>query len=364
MKTVKVNLAQRSYNIYIGKGALGKLAPFIKCSDPAAPLFIVTNKKINALHGRKLASALKPLGRKILTCEVPDSERAKSFPVYIKTIRALARFAKKTKPLVLAFGGGVVGDLAGFVASAYRRGVPYVQVPTTLLGQVDSAVGGKVAIDIAEAKNIVGDFYQPKMVVCDTGFLKTLPQKELRNGLSEIVKYGIIKDKKFFAFLEKNLNGVLSLKSRALQHVVFRSCAIKARVIEKDEFDTKDLRAILNFGHTLGHAIEAASRYSKSVTHGQAVASGMAMASLIALKLGMLRKGDCERIRTLIKRVWPKIQIQKIKPGDVLEALSYDKKFIYGVNRFILPKRIGLVKVVDKVPQRLIKKVIESAPLC
>ena len=360
MKTVKVNLDKRSYNIYIGRGIITKLSSLLDLRSASTPLFIVTNKKVSSLHGGKLREALKPVSKKILFYEVPASEKAKSFPVYIKTLRRLARFARKTRPLVFAFGGGVTGDLAGFVASAYRRGVPYVQIPTTLLAQVDAAIGGKVAIDIKEAKNIVGNFYQPKMVLCDLQFLKTLSQNELRNGLVEIVKYGIIKDKKFFTFLEKNIEKVLGLSESALERVVFTSCDIKAEVVEKDELDTKDLRAILNFGHTIGHAIEAASRYSKSITHGQAVGLGMVMASLIALRLGILKKRDYERIRSLVKKVSPKTKKIRVKPNSIIKALSYDKKFIYGVNRFILPKRIGCVKIVDKVPSALIKKVIEE----
>lgn len=360
MKTVKIDLGPRSYNIYIGKGIVGKLPSLIKLETRNTPLFIVTNRRINTLHGGKLKKVLMPLSKKILFCEVPDSEKAKSFPVYIRTVRRLARFARKTRPYVIAFGGGVIGDLAGFVASAYRRGVPYIQIPTTLLAEVDSAIGGKVAIDIKEAKNIVGNFYQPRMVICDLQFLKTLPKKELRNGLVEIIKYGIIKDKELFTFLEKNVKKILKLDNEALEHVIFKSCGIKAGIVEADELDTKDLRAILNFGHTIGHAIEAAIGYSRSITHGQAVASGMVMASAIALKLKMLKSGDYKKIYSLVRKVSPEIKTGHIKLKDILSALSYDKKFIYGVNRFILPEKIGRVKIVSKIPRTLIKTVIEE----
>jgi len=360
MKTVSVHLGQRSYDIRIGRGALDKAIPFLKTLIAKAPVFVITNKKINSLHGKKLRAALRGLEGKILFYEVPDSEKAKSFPVYIRTISRLARFSRKQKPVVFAFGGGVVGDLAGFVSSAYRRGVPYVQIPTTLLAQVDSAIGGKVAIDIKEAKNIVGNFYQPKIVLCDTRLLKTLPEKELRNGLAEIVKYGIIKDSSLFAFLEKNMKKILRLDGAALDYIIFKCCAIKASVVEKDELDTGDLRAILNFGHTIAHAIEAASRYSGSVSHGRAVASGMVMASFIALELGGLKKTDYKKICSLIKKAVPKAAIKRLKPGAILNALSYDKKFIYGTNKFILPKRIGRVEIRSNVPEALIKTAIEK----
>jgi 3-dehydroquinate synthase len=358
MKTVKISLGPRSYSIYIGRGILNRLHSLIKLKARNAPLFVVTNKKINALHGQKLKKVLTQASKKILFCEVPDSEKAKSFPVYIKTIKRLARFARKTKPLVIAFGGGVVGDLTGFIASAYRRGVPYVQIPTTLLSQVDSAIGGKVAIDIKEAKNIVGNFYQPKMVLCDSQFLKTLPGKEARDGLVEIIKYGIIKDKALFTYIEKNIKKILKLDNLALEHVIFKSCSIKAEIVEKDELDTKDLRAILNFGHTIGHAIEAALGYSGGVSHGRAVASGMIMASVIAMELKMIKEKDCKRIYSLIRRASPAIKLGRRKLKGILNALSYDKKFIHGANRFILPEGIGRVKIVDKVPQALIKAVI------
>ncbi len=360
MKVVKVNLGKRSYEILIGKGAISKLSTLRKTQGLGRPFFVITNKKINALHGKRLAAVLRKLSTKILFYEVPDSEKAKSFSVYIKAIRRLASFAVKEKPIIFAFGGGVVGDLAGFVASAYRRGVPYVQIPTTLLAQVDSAVGGKVAIDIEEAKNIVGNFYQPGMVICDLHFLTTLPVKELRDGLTEIIKYGIIKDAKFFAYLEKNLKSVLKRRPAVLEHIVLKSCSIKARVVEKDELDTLDLRAMLNFGHTIGHAIEAATRYSGVLTHGEAVRAGMVMASIIALRLGMIDGNVCKKINSLIQREMPRLCLKGVSSGKILTALSYDKKFIDGVNRFILPEKIGCVKIVENVPQALIKEVIES----
>ncbi|MBN1354047.1 MAG: 3-dehydroquinate synthase [Candidatus Omnitrophica bacterium] len=360
MKIVKVNLGERSYNICIGTHVINRLPFLLKLNSPPPPIFVITNKRIRVLHGPKLQKLLNRIGEKILFHEIPDSETAKSFPVYIKTIKVLSGFAKKAKPLIFAFGGGVVGDLAGFVASAYKRGVPYVQIPTTLLGQVDSAIGGKVAIDIQEAKNIVGNFYQPKMVLCDLAFLRTLPEKEIRNGLVEVVKYGIIKDMELFLFLEKNVKEILRLNKKILEYIIFKSCFIKAKVVAKDEFDIKDARAILNFGHTIGHAVEAASRYAKSVTHGHAVALGMIASSLIALRLGILRESDCTRISALVQRVAPRGKIKGLRLKAIIDALSYDKKFIYGENRFILPEKIGKVKIVDGISDVLIKEVIEK----
>ncbi|MFH1594168.1 MAG: 3-dehydroquinate synthase [Candidatus Omnitrophota bacterium] len=360
MKTVKVNLGQRSYNIYIGKNIIEKLWLLTKITPHDVPLFVVTNNKVNTHYGEGLKKALRPISKKIMIHEVPDTEKAKSFPVYVKTIRKLARFATNTRPIVIAFGGGVTGDLTGFVASAYRRGVPYIQIPTTLLAQVDSAIGGKVAIDIKEAKNIVGNFYQPKMVLCDLRFLRTLPKREIQNGLVEIVKYGIIKDKKLFSYIERNLKQILTLDEKVIEHIIYKSCSIKARVVETDEFDTKDHRAILNFGHTLGHAIETASSYRGSMAHGQAVAMGMVMASLIAVKLELLSKKNYEKIFSLVNKISAKTSTRHIKLEDVMTALSYDKKFIYGVNRFILPTAVGHVRIVDQVPNSIINNVVKN----
>lgn len=360
MKTIKVKLGPRSYNIHIGEGVTKKLSTFIRPDVPNVPIFVITNQKINSLYGKKIKRALTPISKNICVFKVPDSEKAKSFSIYIKTMKSLAKFARKTKPILFALGGGVIGDLTGFVASTYRRGVPYVQIPTTLLAQVDSAIGGKVAIDIKEAKNIVGDFYQPKLVLCDLGFLKTLPQKELRNGLVELVKYGIIKDKKLFEFIEKNISKILKSNIASLERIVFKSCSIKASVVAKDEFDTKDVRAILNFGHTIGHAIEAASQYKSSIKHGQAVAIGMLMASFIALKLRLLRKRDHERLCALVKKVAPKTSLKTLNEKNILKSLSYDKKFVKGTNKFILPVKIGRVRVVTNIPQDLIKEALRK----
>ncbi|MCQ9206603.1 MAG: 3-dehydroquinate synthase [Omnitrophica bacterium] len=359
MKTVKVRLGKRSYPIYIGKGATEKLFSHITSRIDNRPIFVVTNRKINTLHGRKLKKFLRPLTRRIRFYEVPDSEKAKSFSVYTKAISVLAHFARKIRPLVIAFGGGVVGDLAGFLASTYRRGVPYINIPTTLLAQVDSSIGGKVAIDIKGAKNIIGNFYQPSAVACDFRFLKTLPEKELRNGLVETLKYGIIKDVRLFSFIDKNLKKILSLDHASLEYIVYAASSIKARIVGRDEFDNKDLRVILNFGHTIGHAIEAASGYSRSVAHGRAVAYGMLAASLIALRMGILKKEDNDKINALIRKVLsPKIK--GVRPKAILSALLYDKKFVRGVNKFILPKKIGRVKIVENIPQKLIEEVLRE----
>lgn len=359
MKIVRVGLGRRSYNIHIGKGIIEKLRPDKALGLEKRPVFVLSNRKIWSLHGASVIKFLRPISSSVLVHKVSDSEKAKSFPVYTKTIGKLSDFAKKTKPLLVSFGGGVIGDLGGFVASTYRRGVPYLNIPTTLLAQVDSAIGGKVALDINKAKNIVGNFYQPLQVLCELRFLKTLPEKELRNGLAEVVKYGIIKDGKLFSFLEKNLEKIIKRDWDSLEYIVARSCAIKARIVEKDEYDTRDIRAVLNFGHTIGHAVEAACHYSNTLPHGRAVAIGMIMAISISMELGLIRKVDCERMQALLGRIDKGARkLKRIRSGDILEALSYDKKFVSGKNKFILPRKIGSVKIVEGIPRNIIKRVV------
>ncbi len=358
MKTIKVGLKKRSYNIYVGKGAVNRLSSLSGVIAKNSPIFVVTNRKIRSLFHKDLTSAISGLSEKVFFCEVPDSETAKSFRVYEKTVGLLTDFSKRSTPLVIALGGGVVGDLSGFVASTFRRGVPYVQVPTTLLGQVDSAIGGKVAIDIPRAKNIIGNFYQPKLVLCDTDFLKSLPKKEFRNALAEIIKYGIIKDSAFFYFIEKNHKKLIRLEPDITEYAIAKCCGIKARVVEKDEFDEKDKRAILNFGHTVGHAIEASLKFSLSMPHGEAVARGMIIASDVALRMKMLSDNDFKRVKKLIKKVCGISKNRAMKTSSVLSAMRYDKKFVGGVNKFVLPTRIGNVKVVRNIPAAIIKKAI------
>ena len=359
MKAIRVKLGNRSYHIYVGTNVIRKLRSVLNIKDKNTPVFVISNKKILKYQGKPLKKALKNLSSNITFHTVPDSETAKSFGIYRKAAARLSKKAKKTTPLVIAFGGGVVGDLTGFVASTYRRGVPYVQIPTTLLAQVDSAIGGKVALDIKEAKNIIGSFYQPRAVFCDLALLDSLPEKEIKNGLVEVIKYGVIKDPALFTIVEKNLGKILKRDRALLEFIVRRACAIKARVVEADEFDTRGVRAILNFGHTFGHAIEASASYRKSVSHGEAVARGMVMASGMAMELGLLSKKDYNRIKLLVHRIKGK-KGRALNVKKLLASMAFDKKFTKGTNKFILPKKIGSVTVLEKVPENFIKKAVEG----
>lgn len=360
MKKVHVNLGKRSYDIFIGYGITKGLAKLLPRTILSSPILVVTNKKVRRIAGKVLLDSLKSTKGRIQIKEIPDSERAKSFQVYAQIILKLSEMGKGAKPAIIALGGGVVGDVTGFAAATYRRGIPYVHVPTTLLAQVDSSIGGKVAIDLPQAKNLVGNFYQPKAVICDLSFLKTLPKKEIRNGLAEVIKYGIIYDERFFKYIANNIQNISKLKKDTVEYVVWRSASIKAKIVSRDEYDTSDVRVILNFGHTFAHAIEAAFKYSKAKTHGESVAIGMLMACETASRLNMLGVGDVSRVKEIIKRAGLPT---KIYPGSVeklMRALQYDKKFLHGKNRLVLPNRIGRVRVVENIPEPLIRNVLRK----
>jgi len=360
MKNVKVDLGSKSYNIRIGSKALKTLPGLVKEVMPSAPVVVISDLTVKKKTSKVYSPVLDALPGGTIHIAVPASERSKSIDVFQKITARIARKTKMHRPLIIALGGGVTGDLAGFVAATYRRGVPLIQVPTTLLADVDSSIGGKVGVDLPEAKNLVGAFKQPDGVIIDTDFLKTLPLRQLRNGISEVIKYGIIHDRKFFAYLEKNIKNILSLKKDALEKVIYRCAFIKARVVEKDEFDTRDVRIKLNFGHTLGHAVESAAGYSQALNHGEAVALGMLMVSDIAFHLDILAEENLIRIRDLIKRAGLPVRARSISLNRAIEAYYHDKKFTKGSNRFVLPLDIGRVEVIEGIPELLIKNVVKK----
>jgi len=359
MKKIKVRLKERSYDILIGSGCLNSLGRALGRLDIGRDAFIITNAKIKSLYGRQINRALRKTCSSVRYQVIPDSERAKSVSVCLKILNKIAGHDKKKRIFVVAIGGGVAGDLAGFIASVYRRGIPYVQIPTTLLAQVDSAIGGKVAIDLAVGKNLVGSFYQPRLVVSDVSLLKSLPLFEIKNGLAEIIKYGVIKDVRLFAFIEKHYRDILRLEKSALNYVIYKCSKIKAGIVEIDERDSKDKRIILNCGHTIAHAIETASSY-KNYTHGEAVAIGMLAEGSLSCKLGLLRPAALSRLENLLEGIGLPTRLSGVSIGRVIEAQEHDKKIIRQVNRFVLPTRIGSVKICENIPVSLIKSVIRE----
>ncbi|MDD3088685.1 MAG: 3-dehydroquinate synthase [Candidatus Omnitrophica bacterium] len=362
MKKIKVSLKDRSYGIFIGRGALRELPRVIRRSGFRGPVVILTDPVVSSNTSRLVEPMLASLSRshENLRITVPSSERSKSLAVYGDTVEKIARKTQGKKPLIVALGGGVVGDLAGFIAATFRRGVPFIQVPTTLLAQVDSSIGGKCGVDLLAAKNLIGAFYQPRAVIADVDILSSLPTRQVRNGMAEVVKYAVIKSPALFDMLEKDMPKVISLKGFHIEHVIYECAAIKARIVERDERDVQDVRIILNFGHTLGHAIETATSYSEAYNHGEAVALGMILAGDIALELGMISLSDLERIKNLIARAGLPTRITGVTPRKIMESMGFDKKFTSGANRLVLPCGIGSVKIIDDIPELLIKTVLRK----
>lgn len=360
---VKVNLRGRSYQILIGEGILLKLGAVLKSLQLGKVGVIVTNPTINRLYNHLIKAALRDSGSELHFLEVPDTEESKSSGECIKLIERFADLDKGRGIFIIAFGGGVIGDLAGFAASVYRRGVPYIQLPTTLLAQVDSSIGGKVAIDLPCGKNLIGSFYQPRLVLSDTHFLNSLKPAQIKQALAEIIKYAVIADKRLFSFLEKHLEAILNLEQKKLQYIIEVCARIKARIVEQDETDRKDKRIILNFGHTTAHALEAAARYSQDYPHGNAVALGMLVAGELAKELKIVCTKDVERIDALITKAGLPTKITGLKLEDILKAQAHDKKFTGGKNRFVLPVRIGRVVVKEDIPEEVIVRAIKSRML-
>jgi 3-dehydroquinate synthase len=356
----RVSLGDRSYDILIGDGLLSKSGIIINKLNMGRDAVVITNKALERAYGKTLKNSLNRSGISVKFELLPDSEKAKSSHTLLKVLNHIAAYDKKRSVFIIALGGGVVGDLAGFAAAAYKRGIPYAQIPTTLLAQVDSSVGGKVAIDLSAAKNLAGAFYQPKVVISDTGVLMSLSQRQIHNGLAEIIKYGVIKDRDLFAYLERNHRRAARLDKRVLAHLIMRSVKIKARLVGEDELDSKGKRIILNYGHTIGHAIEAASSYSNKYNHGEAIAIGMCVAADIACKLNLLKRADAERIECLIKKCGLPTKAKGLKFHKIYEAHLHDKKFVRNKNRFVLPYAPGRAGVVEAIPGRLIAEAVKK----
>jgi len=360
MKTIKVNLGERSYDIVIGRGILKLLPAYLKKLGAGSDAYIITNPFIRDKYARPIANILKKNRFALRFRIIPDSEKSKSIATAMSILKDIAAYDDKKRAIfIIAIGGGVTGDLSGFVASLYKRGIPYIQIPTTLLAQVDSSIGGKTAVDLKQGKNLVGAFYQPRLVFSDTSTLESLTLRQLRSGFAEVIKYAVIKDGKLFAYLEKNYPDILTLKMQPLESIVESCARIKADIIQRDEMEKKSIRTMLNFGHTIGHAIEAAANY-KGYNHGEAIALGMVAASNISLKLGLISDVTAQRIEGLIKKIGLPVRIKKIPAEAIIKAHYRDKKFIGSKNRFVLINGIGKVSIVENVPLGIIKEVLQN----
>lgn len=366
MKSLRVHLGDRSYSIWVGRGLLADIGPVLERAGlQRRHAVVVSQRAVADRYLQAVSSGLARTGARALPFLVPDtrsSEAAKSYAVYLKLIRFLASQDGEGKSLfVVALGGGVIGDLAGFAAAVYRRGVPFIQVPTTLTAQVDSAIGGKTGIDLPEGKNLLGTIYQPFAVLSDPGVLDSLPERHWSDGFAEVIKYGMIEDARLFGELEKRGLDGLRQRPQEMDRVIYRCAEIKARVVEKDELDKKGVRMVLNFGHTAGHGIEAAGAYAGRYTHGEAVAIGMLVACDIAARTGVLKDASLtQRLeKTLIKFRLP-LYFKGISVEAVLTAIGYDKKSDLGKNRFILPESLARTRIVRDVPVSVIRKALEG----
>jgi 3-dehydroquinate synthase len=356
---VQINLAERSYPIVIGTGLLADAATYQKLPSAASAL-IVSNTTVAPLYAAQLQAALGACYGKVLLLELPDGEAHKDWPTLQLIFNVLLQQGCDRKTVLFALGGGVVGDMTGFAAASYMRGVPFVQVPTTLLAQVDSSVGGKTAINHPLGKNMIGAFYQPHLVVCDLDALKTLPSRELSAGLAEVIKYGPIADLEFLRWIETNVDALLRGDAGALGHAVKRSCEIKAWVVGQDERET-GLRAILNFGHTFGHAIESGLGYGAWL-HGEGVGCGIVMAAHLSQRLGMVDMQFVERLVKLIARAGLPVRAPRLSQSDnagrYLDLMRVDKKSEAGEIRFVLLDGPGRA-VVRKAPDAMVREVVD-----
>ena len=354
--TFTVDLGTRSYPIVIGGDLLGSASTYAQLPRAASAL-IVSNTAVAPLYAAQLQAALQAHYGQVHVLQLPDGEAHKDWQTLNLIFDALLGQACDRKTVLFALGGGVVGDMTGFAAASYMRGVPFVQVPTTLLAQVDSSVGGKTAINHPLGKNMIGAFYQPQLVVCDLGTLKTLPAREVSAGLAEVIKYGPIADWAFFEWLEANMEALRALDPDALRYAVRQCCEIKARVVAQDERES-GLRAILNFGHTFGHAIEASMGYGNWL-HGEAVGAGMVMAADLSQRLGLIDSSTVARLTQLIARAGLPTQAPKIALDEFMDHMRVDKKAEGGAMKFVLIKPNG-VAVVQAAPDALVLQSISA----
>jgi 3-dehydroquinate synthase len=355
--TIRVALGERSYDIEIGRGLISSAAGFIGRRLPAGRAIVVTDEQVRGLYAQRVVQALAAGGWQADVLAVPPGEASKCVATAERLWNDLARLLADRKSAIVALGGGVVGDLAGFVAATYARGLPLVQIPTTLLAQVDSSVGGKVGINLPAAKNIVGAFWQPAGVLIDLDVLATLPDREYRSGLAEVVKYGVILDATFFEYLEANTDALNARRPDVLEVVVARCCRLKADVVEQDERELTGLRAVLNYGHTFCHAIETVTGYGRYL-HGEAVAIGMVCASRLAEMLGRIDPELTSRQRDLLGRLGLETAATGLDQNALLEAMQRDKKAEHGKLRFVLPSRLGHVELVGGVDPALVRRAL------
>ncbi len=353
---IEVRLKDNGYIIHIEPGILNRLGTIVSALGLRGSATIITDEQVGALYGRRIGSSLANTNVEMLA--MPAGEQHKTLETVRQMYDGLLRLNRGRDSFIMAVGGGVVGDLAGFVAATYLRGIPFVQIPTTLLAQVDSSIGGKVGVDLPQGKNLVGAFYQPKVVCIDPTVLATLDKRHLSNGLVEVIKHGVIWHEQFFRYLEENVELLLSLDHETLVETIGRSCRIKGDVVEQDEKES-GIRVILNFGHTIGHALETCTEYHEWL-HGEAVAVGMLAETRIAQKLGLTTDDTFRRQEQLFQKVGLPTRLPPMDMERFQKTVLHDKKNLQMKIRLVLPVRIGQVQVVDDVPLSLVLETVRE----
>jgi 3-dehydroquinate synthase len=354
--TVRVNLAERSYDLVVTSDDAAGLGPFARQRARGNLAFLVTDDHVRT-HADRAAASLTDAGFRTDLAVLPPGEAQKALAVASQLYDRLVDFHADRRTLIVAVGGGVVGDLAGFVAATFNRGLPLLMVPTTLLAMVDSSVGGKVAVNHPRAKNLIGTFHQPVGVWIDTAALATLPEREYRSGLAEVVKYGVILDPELFTYLEDHAELLLRRQPEAVRHIVLRCCRLKADVVERDEREETGLRAVLNYGHTFAHAFETAAGYGAWL-HGEAVAAGMVCASRLAERRGLIPAEVTHRQERLLQRFGLPTEPENWPAAALIETMRSDKKALAGRLRFVLPRRLGEVALYDDIPESEVQHVL------
>ena len=357
MAIVRVDLGERSYEIVVGSGILPRVGQEIGrvCRGRAA--LVLTEPAVGGLYGSDVTKSLLAAGFQAFTAEVAGGEESKTLASAADLYDRLLDARIDRTGVLVTLGGGVVGDLGGFVAATYMRGIDFVQIPTTLLAQVDASIGGKVGVDLPRGKNLVGAFYQPKRVLIDPDVLATLPRREFSSGLAELIKHGIIADQELFAFIRSETEALRRLDRNVLETAIARSCEIKAGIVARDERES-GIRAVLNYGHTVGHAVEAATGFAK-YAHGEAVSIGMVTAALISEAKGLAARGTAEEIADGLAAVGLPVALSDDVDTDaIVGAMTYDKKTMFGKLRFVLPRRIGEVEVTDAVTEAEVRSAL------
>jgi 3-dehydroquinate synthase len=357
MNTISVETPSASYTIECGRGALVRARALVAALGPSSGVYLLSSPGVWK-HLRRVVTRGFGRGAALKTILFPDAEQAKTLRTVEALCRALLHAGADRRALLVAVGGGVVGDMAGYAAASYLRGVRIVHVPTTLVAQVDSSIGGKTGVNLPEGKNLIGAFYQPSLVITDPDVLRTLSPRQFRSGLYEVIKYGVIGDRSLFEFLENRIGRILERDRASLDWILPRCIGAKASIVSRDERES-GLREILNFGHTFGHALESLTRYRRFL-HGEAVGWGMIAAARLAVAIGRLGAGEGQRIERLVFSVGPLPQVPALSAARWLAAMRADKKARSGRLRFILPRTIGEVAAVDGIPEKLVRRIVSG----